>query len=148
MRYYKDEIKHYELCKELGVSAPTVRKWAHQLNLPKKNSTIQKSGALEKTGGSERTHIPSNFKEEYMKYYNREIKRTELLAIFDINKDTYYKWRKTLNLPVVDINTRRIRIPDNFKEEYMRYYNGEIRNKELCKNLMLAKEQYVSGEHP
>lgn len=74
------------------------------------------------------------FKKEYMRYYNREIKKAELLKNFNINENTFIKWREKLNLPVFDNQyAYTIEIPKNFREIYMDFYNNNLSKKELLK---------------
>ena len=74
--------------------------------------------------------IPENFEEEYMKYYHGKMNHKELYEKFNVTNATINKWRKQRKLPEL-LQRRHSLIPENFEEEYMKYYNGKTSFKEL-----------------
>ena len=123
MKYCNGEINRKELCIKFDIGETLMYKWRKLLGLPIKH--------LKK-------EIPENFKEEYMKYYNNEITRKDLCNKFNIGETLMYAWRDTLNLP--KDKQRMTEIPENFKEEYMKYYNNEITRKDLCNKFNINRD--------
>lgn len=82
--------------------------------------------------------IPKNFEKEYMRYYNKEIKRSELCKKFTISSGTVRSWRIKCGLPKVKKQFHG-EIPENFEEEYMRYYNEEINQSELRRKFRIGQ---------
>lgn len=79
--------------------------------------------------------IPENFKQEYMKFYAGEVTLDELRGKFGVSRTTLKNWRAKLSLPLTRPGAgRKISIPENFRDEYMRYCRGKQSLKELaCK---------------
>lgn len=89
---------------------------------------VKASAKLPKTEERKRNRrqqIPSDFKTDYMRYYNGEIFCADICNKFNISRETVRSWRMKLNLPKSWVRSK-IEIPENFTAEYMRYYNGEI----------------------
>ena len=132
MRYYCCQIRKSELLKKFNISSWTFRVWVEKSKLPV-YSQYSHGGELFLKG------IPENFEEEYMKYYNSngKILRAEVCAKFQIDPSTMRSWRKRLNLPA--ITTFKAKgIPENFEEEYMKYYRGEQTRKDLCEKFSIS----------
>ena len=81
--------------------------------------------------------IPDNFKEEYMRYVKGEIAVEDLQHKFGIAESTVRRWRNLLGLPRKKANIGEI--PDNFKEEYMRYIRGDMTMKDLRRKFNIGE---------
>lgn len=122
MKFYKGYITSRGLCKEFNITEETYRRWRDELNLPKTESRKDK--------------VPEGFKEDYMKFFYKELSQAEILKKFEISEHIWSRWRKILNLPMVAGSADRV--PRNFKEEYMKFYNKELSMKDLCEKFNVS----------
>lgn len=129
MKYHNRETTYKELCQKFNINWSTMRQWRDKLNLPR---VITEMGF--------KKEIPENFEEEYMKYYYREISCQELRKRLGINESTLLRWRDRCKLPCVKGRLHEREIPENFKEEYMKYYNDKKLGMDyLCKKFNASR---------
>ena len=141
LRYCDGALSMKELSTKFNVSSPLCLKWRDKLNLPINPRFL-------KTAINHSRKMPENFKEEYIRYYNSEISKKELMDTFNIGKKLLSKWKAQLKMPnkktrfQLPREIKEIIIPENFKEEYMRFYNGEISQSELLNNFNISSGMY------
>jgi hypothetical protein len=76
-----------------------------------------------------------------MNFYNGYITSRGLCKKFNVAETTYREWRDKLNLPKIE--TKKDKIPENFKEEYMKYFHGEISQVEVLRKFEISERVYA-----
>lgn len=119
LKYYHGKIKYSELLKKFNMSSTLCHVWRDELKLP----TYKREFKIP---------VHENFLEEYAKYCAGEFELTELLSKFNITCNTYKKWKQITGAQPHGPNRVSKKIPDNFREEYMKFYRHEITMSDLC----------------